>query len=289
MCTRSGRPSSGGRSATPSGHRSPTFTSSASECEQFHGQFAPPSETETRPINAGGVPALALRVVGEQPLTVLYLHGGGYIMGSAYGCRHLAGALSVATRRGVLVPDYRLAPEHPFPAALDDATTAYEWLVARGPEAADILIVGESAGAGLAMALLLSLRDSGLPLPAQAVLLSPWLDLSCARLEDHESLAPYTVDRLRSFAEAYAAGSDAECLRPLEADLRGLPPMLVQVGKDDALAIDAFALAERAQAHDADLELQLFDAQVHTFQVFWSFLPVAADALDRVGHFVARA
>jgi epsilon-lactone hydrolase len=260
------------------------------ECERFHAQFSAPPEVDTRPVNAAGIPALALRGDPDHDLSILYLHGGCYIMGSAFGCRHLGGALAVAAQTGVLVPDYRLAPEHPFPAALEDVATAYDWLLTRSSGPDHVVIVGDSAGAGLATTLLLHLKTTGAPLPGALVLLSPWLDLSCSQIEDHESLLPFTVERLRTFASAYAGDElDNDLLCPLDADLRGWPPVLLQAGKGDALATDAYAFADRAEAHGVDIELQSYDAGTHDFHVFWSLLPEASDAVRRAGEFIGHA
>jgi acetyl esterase/lipase len=259
------------------------------ECERLLGEFAVPPDVETRPANAGGVPALLLEPPSQPRPNrmILYLHGGCYIMGSAFGYRPLAGALAVAAEAAVLLPDYRLAPEHPFPAALEDAVSAFEWLVSQGTAPDRITLAGDSAGAGLAMSVLLHLRATGAPLPGSVALLSPWLDLTCARVGDHQLLVPFSIDRLRSFAGAYAGEHlDHPVLCPLDADLRGLPPILTQAGTGDALSIDALRLGGLAEEQHADVVLEEYDADAHDFQVFWSFLPEAATALARAGEFI---
>ena len=145
--------------------------------EALHAQFSPPAEVTVRPVSAGGVSSLLVSPPDQPTTSILYLHGGGYMLGSAFGYRHLAGALALAADAGALVPDYRLAPEHPFPAAVDDALSAYRWLVDRGQEPGRIVLAGDSSGGGLALSVLLSLKRDGLPQPAGAVLFCPGVDL----------------------------------------------------------------------------------------------------------------
>jgi epsilon-lactone hydrolase len=194
--------------------------------EALHAQFAPPPEAQVRPVNAGGVPALLIGEQLDRPATLLYLHGGGYVLGSAFGYRHLAGALAVAAGTCALIPEYRLAPEHPFPAALEDVRRAYEWLLEQGVER--IVVAGDSVGGGLAMSLLLALREDGRPLPAGALLLCPGVDLSGSTVLGE--LTATTIEHMRRTTEAYLAGHslDDPIVSPLDADLSGLPPLLIQ-------------------------------------------------------------
>lgn len=260
--------------------------------EALQGQFEPPSGIAVRPVNAGGVPSLWLTPDPEQRApTVLYLHGGGYVAGSAYGYRPLVGAMAAATSAGILLPEYRLAPEHPFPAALEDALTAYQWMLEAGTRPEDITVAGDSAGGGLALSLLLSLERRDLPMPGRAALLCPWVDLNTAPDESappDETRPVMSNGLLRLFATAYLAGAstDDHVLSPLIADLSGFPPMLVQVGTGDPLMTDARRLTDRARGHGADARLELYPVTTHVFQVYWSFLPEAADALDSLGSFV---
>ncbi len=260
--------------------------------EEFHAELAPPEGTIVRPVNAGGVPSLAVSDAVGRPLTVLHLHGGAYVAGSAFGFRPLAGALAVATGVGVLVPEYRLAPEHPFPAAVDDAVQAYRWLLDTGVAPERITVSGDSAGGGLVLSLLMTLKEEGAPLPAQALLLCPWVDLTCD-LQPQETEGPQPVldpRQQRAFAAAYLAGHDPGDPRvsPLTADLSGLPPLLVQTATADPLAVDSHRIVERACAFDVDARLEIYPASTHVFQYFWSFLPEAADALDHAGAFISR-
>jgi acetyl esterase/lipase len=260
--------------------------------EDFHADLAPPDGTLVRPVNAGGVPALAVSDAVDRPLTVLHLHGGAYVGGSAFGFRPLAGALSVATGVGVLVPEYRLAPEHPFPAAVDDAVHAYQWLLDTGVPPERITVSGDSAGGGLALSLLTSLEQQRIPRPAQALLLCPWVDLTCELQRPVTEPQPFLdPQQQRSFAAAYLGDHDPTDPRvsPLTADLSGLPPILVQTATGDPLAADAHRIVERACSYGVDARLEIYSAATHVFQYFWSFLPEAADALEHAGAFISRA
>ena len=257
--------------------------------ETFLAQSEVPDGVAVRPVNAAGVSSLALGPAGEQETAVLYLHGGGYTVGSAYGYRPLVGALVAAAGVGALVPDYRLAPEHPFPAALEDALSAYRWLVEqRG--GARIVLAGDSVGGALACSLLLTLRAQDLPLPAGAVLLCPGVDLTgesylaaAASGGDPEKLA-----FMRRCTDVYLAGHpiDDPVVSPLEADLTGLPPLLVQAATGDLVLRESRLLVDRAIEHGVDARLELYPADTHVFHVFWSFLPEAADALQQAGSFI---
>ena len=255
--------------------------------ESLMAQFSPPAGTITRPVTAGGVPSLVVSPGAGHGPTVLYLHGGGYVIGSAFGYQSQAGALAAAALTAILVPDYRLAPEHPFPAALEDAQRAYLWLRDQAPDPNAIVVAGDSAGGGLALSLLLALKRDGLPLPAASVILCPWLDLTL-RTASASDAPLATDDDVRRCVEAYLSGHPADdpIVDPLHADLGGLPPMLVQAATGDARLVDAKALATNAQDHGVDARLELFPVQAHAFQLFWSFLPEAADAIEAAGAFI---
>jgi epsilon-lactone hydrolase len=252
--------------------------------EALHAQFEPPAGISVRPVNAAGVAALLNSPGPGEPATILYLHGGGYSSGSAFGYRPLTGCLADAAGAGVLVPDYRLAPEHPFPAAVEDAERAYLWMLDQGTDAAQVTMAGDSAGAGLVLSLLLSLRHQGLQMPAAAVLLCPWTDLSTV---DRDGL-PAELDRIRRMASRYyLAGHPADdpVVCPLNADLTGLPPMLVQAATGDPVLDDATKLVDRAVEHGVDARFELFAVDTHDFHIFWSFLPEAASAMQQAGRF----
>jgi epsilon-lactone hydrolase len=255
--------------------------------EAFLAQSPVADGVEVRPVNAGGVPSLAVAPAGGQDVAILFLHGGGYSVGSAYGYRPLVSALASAAGVGALVPDYRLAPEHPFPAAVEDALSAYRWLLGQRP--GGVVVAGDSAGAGLACSLMMSARGQGLPLPAAALFLCPGVDptgnaiLSAAGGgEPSEDL-----EKLTRTMRAYLDGHPAEdpVVNPLVADLSGLPPMLVQAATGDMILPDAQRLVERALEHGVDAKLELYPADTHVFHVFWSFLPEAANAVQRAGAF----
>lgn len=255
-------------------------------CEDLHAQFPLP-EVDVRPINAGGVPSLLVVPAGGPDVSLLFLHGGGYVLGSAFGYRHLAGALGLAAGAGVLVPEYRLAPEHPFPAALEDAVRAYRWLLDTGTAPDRVVVAGDSAGAGLALSLVQTLRADGDTLPGGVALMSPGLRLTYEEMAD-ESLHPgLTVEQLRSFADAYLAGHPADdpLVDPLSADLTGFPPLLVQGATGDLIVEDAHRITDNARRQGVDVTLELYPVDTHDFQVFWSFLPEAADAVTRAGEF----
>jgi epsilon-lactone hydrolase len=262
-----------------------------SRYEALHAQFAPPPEAQVLPANAGGVPSLLVGEHADGPATLLYLHGGGYVLGSAFGYRHLAGALAVAAGARALVPEYRLAPEHPFPAAVEDAQRAYGWMLDQGVDPKRIVVAGDSSGGGLVMSLLLALRGQRTPLPGGALLFCPGVDLSGRMMERAVTsgrLMSVTLEQLRHSAEVYLAGHplDDPIVSPLTTDLAGLPPLLVQAATGDFVLEEARALADRARSHGVDARLELYAVATHVFQIFWSFLPEAADALHEAGRFV---
>jgi monoterpene epsilon-lactone hydrolase len=257
--------------------------------ESLNAQFSPPAGTVVRPVMAGGVSSLVVSSGQVGNPTVLYLHGGGYVAGSAFGYQPHAGALAAAAQTGVLVPDYRLAPEHQFPAAVEDALGAYGWMLEQGIAPERIAIAGDSAGGGLTLSLLLTLKRDRLPLPGGTVILCPWLDLAL-RTSSSSSAPLATEEEARRCAAAYLGAHpiDDPIVDPLTADLSGLPPMLIQAATGDARLVDAKALAERADDHGVDVRLELFPVDAHAFQLFWSFLPEAADAIEAAGKFVGR-
>jgi monoterpene epsilon-lactone hydrolase len=255
--------------------------------EAIQEQFEPPAEIRIRSVTAGGVPSLLLGPrTGEAP-TMMHLHGGGYVLGSAFGYRPLVGALAAAADAAVLLPDFRLAPEHPFPAALEDALNAYLWMLERGTPPESITLTGDSAGGGLVLSVLLSLREDDLPMPGGAILFSPGVDMSVRRYA--EQADPKDLALVRHYADMYLAGHpvDDPLVSPLYADLHGLPKTLIQNCTADPIALDSKAIAERLRDHGVDVRLDLYPGDTHVFQVFWSFLPEASDAVRRAGEFAA--
>jgi epsilon-lactone hydrolase len=260
--------------------------------EALHAQFPLPPDIRMQPVNASGTPSLLLSSDHQHPTRVLYLHGGGYVAGSAYGYRPLAGFLATVAQCGVLLPEYRLAPEHPHPAAVEEALHAYEWILDSGVAPEHVTLVGDSAGAGLALMMMLALDHRALPQPGRAALLCPWVDLRCA-YHGHPTRDPQPMidlEQLRRFAAMYLSGHpiDDPLVNPLDADLSGLPPLLIQSGTGDPLLQDAQRLANRARECGVSAKLELFPVEAHDFHLFWSFLPDARQALQEVGHFTAR-
>ena len=222
---------------------------------------------------------------------MLYLHGGGYVIGSIASHRELAARLSRATSSRVLVIDYRMAPENPFPAAVDDAVAAYRWMLANGFDSARITIAGDSAGGGLTVATLVALRDAGVPLPALGVCISPWIDMEAigesmtARAEIDPMVGR---EGLLDVAKMYLNGADprSPLAAPLYADLTGLPPLLVQVGTSETLYDDSTRLAERARAAGVDVTFEPWDDMIHIWHFFAPILPEGQQAIERIGEYV---
>ncbi|ALG09622.1 alpha/beta hydrolase fold domain-containing protein [Kibdelosporangium phytohabitans] len=246
--------------------------------EALNAQFPVPEATKVRPVQAGGVSALTVSAGTDTLPDFLHLHGGGLIAGSAFGYRPLAGALAAATGATVLLPDYRLAPEHPFPAGLDDAVAAYRWLLDQGADPGKLTVGGDSAGGGLAVSLLLRLEQQGLPRPARAVLLCPSVNVVAAPQDT-------PVARWLSLYSGAHPRTDP-LLSILEADLSGLPPTLVQTGTGDVILHETRRFVDRATEHGANVQLDLYPVSTHVFHLFWSFLPEAADALEQIGRFL---
>jgi acetyl esterase/lipase len=222
---------------------------------------------------------------------IVYFHGGGYAIGSPRSHRHLAAAIGRAARAAVLLPDYRLAPEHPFPAAVDDAVAAYRWLLDRGQAPEHTVFAGDSAGGGLAVAALLALRERGLPLPAAGVCISPWVDLALTGGSYASKAASdpiVTRAGVQEMARAYVGQGDprAPLVSPLYADLAGLPPLLIHVGSEEVLLDDAVALAERARAAGVETSLEVWPDMIHVWHWFLPMLDQAQAAIDGIGRFV---
>jgi len=251
-------------------------------------------DARVQPVNAGSVPAAWIDVPGAAAdRAILYLHGGYYIVGSIRTHRSLVSHLSHATGARMLLIEYRLAPEHPFPAALEDALAAYRWLLNEGFAAEHLVVAGDSAGGGLEIATLLAARSAALPLPAAAVCLCPWTDLACTG----ESLItkaalPLIIEPevARLSAQLYLAGADprSPLASPLYADLRGLPPLLLQAAGDDTILDDATRLAERARAAGVSVELQVWPEMMHEWQQLAGIAPEADRAIAEIGAFVRR-
>jgi monoterpene epsilon-lactone hydrolase len=227
------------------------------------------------------------------PRVILYLHGGGYVGGTIQMYRSVTSAFALRCRARVFAVDYRLAPEHPFPAALDDSIAAYRWLLAEGIEASKIVVAGDSAGGGLTLSTLLAIRDRGLPRPAGAVMIAPWVDLLAtgesirtnARSDD--VVVPDNGEN--RLAHAYMGGAplDTPLASGLYADLAGLPPMLIQASAIEVLLDDAVRLDAKARAAGVDSTLQLWDGLPHVWHLF-KVLPETREAFDDIAVFVRR-
>lgn len=260
---------------------------------ELMGSTVPPAAGVTaEPAVVGGVPGEWITPPDHDAgRTVLYLHGGGYVIGSVASHRPMITHVAVAARARVFAADYRLAPEHPFPAAVDDATAAYRGLLADGCDAAALAVCGDSAGGGLTVATLLALRDAGVTLPATSILISPWTDLtqsgdSIRTIGDADLLVkPATLER---WSAIYLDGApaDAPLASPLFGELAGLPPLLIHVGDRESLLDDARRLAERAQAAGVEVELVVAPDMIHVWHFFGSLAPESADAIAAIGAWI---
>jgi monoterpene epsilon-lactone hydrolase len=223
---------------------------------------------------------------------LLYLHGGGYVSGSPATHRSLMVRLGHAANARVFAPAYRLAPEFPYPTAVEDAWAAYWWLLTRGVEPQQIVVAGDSAGGGLTVALMLALREANMPLPAGGVCLSPWFDLALtARSLTTNRQSDYLNDAiLHASAAMYLGDHDVRepLASPLYADLHGLPPLLIQVGAAEMLRDDGRRLAARARKAGVDVTLEEYAGMVHVWHFIYLLEPRARQAVQAVGEFVAR-
>lgn len=254
--------------------------------------FQRPPDVRYEPIDAGGVPAeWTIAPDADPDRALVYLHGGSYNAGGVGSHRALCTQLSRATGLRVLSVDYRLAPEHPHPAAVEDACAALRFVRKSGLAPSQVALAGDSAGGGLALAALVALRDAGDPLPAAVALLSPWTDLtlSGASFLGKAGVDPMIVpDVLAVARDRYVANADAAAptISPLFADLAGLPPMLVQVGTDECLLDDSTRLAERASDAGNDVVLEVWDDMIHVWQAFFAMLPEGRAAIDAIAAFL---
>jgi len=253
----------------------------------------PPAGTRTTPLDADGVRAVRIDVPeARMDCCILYLHGGGYIVGTEQLFRDFTWRIGKAARASVLYVDYRLAPEHPFPAAVEDASRAYHWLTQR-IDPARIALVGESAGGGLALAMAHKLRDEGRPLPGAVAALSPWTDLaltgpSLASNAAHDPILDF--ERVQEIANHYLAGADARhpYASPLYGAASGLPPILFQVGGDELLRDDSVRMAEKLRAAGGEVEIEVWPRMPHAWHFYARIIPEARVAVDRVGEFLRK-
>jgi acetyl esterase/lipase len=241
----------------------------------------------------GAVPTAEITFDGVEPRhIVLYFHGGVYVLGDAFLAADLASQVGRRTGAKVISVDYRLAPEHPYPAAVDDALEAYKALLQNGAAPSDIVFAGESAGGGLAVATLVNARDHGLPMPSAAFVMSPYADLTLAgtTMETKRGVDPLmSRELLRARVMDYTAGQDAalDLISPIFADLSGLPPLIIQAGTHEVLLDDAARLAQNAAGADVEVTLDITPGVPHVFQAFHPILDEASAALDRAGQLLS--
>jgi monoterpene epsilon-lactone hydrolase len=271
-----------------------TFEERRASMEAATGGIPIPDGVAVVPIDAGGVPAERVTAPGAATdRAVLYVHGGAYTAGSLTTHRRHVANLSAACGCQVIALDYRLAPEHPHPAAVDDAVAAYRWLT--GPDGVAperVVIAGDSAGGGLAAAALVALRDLGDPLPAGGALISPWADmtLTAETYRTRADLDPMcSLESLAPSAEAYLGGLDPTTpwASPVHADLAGLPPLCIHVGDHEVLLDDALTLAKRAEAAGVDVELWHVPEMIHVWHAFAGIVPEGQEALERLAAWIS--
>jgi acetyl esterase/lipase len=222
---------------------------------------------------------------------ILYLHGGGYVVGNIDDYKMICGQMADILKTDLLLLEYRLAPEHPFPAALEDAQMAYRWLLEQGYRPENIVIAGDSAGGGLSLATVLALREAGTALPAAVVCLSPWADLTLQG-QSHQSKAKsevmLTSKMLREWAGFYAGTENLSIplISPAYADFRGFPPLLIQVGSEEILLDDARMVTEKARAAGADVNLKIWQGMWHVWQILSEFVPESKAAIEEIRRFI---
>lgn len=260
--------------------------------EAMAAQATLPADVYTETLTADSVSGLLLAAANaKDERVILYFHGGNYVLGSSNTHRDFAYRLSQAAQARVFVIDYRLAPEHPFPAAAEDALIAYRWLLRNGIDPQKMALVGDSSGGGLVLTTLVALQASGEPLPKTAVCLSPWVDLALTgesyqtKADEDPLLSPY---RLQRFAKLYLADADPKTPQasPLYADLAGLPPLLIHAGSAELLLDDARRFAARAEAAGVPVTLNVWEEMIHVWHAFAAFLPEAQEAVLEIGNYI---
>ncbi len=252
----------------------------------------PPSDVSITAVNAQGVRGEWLTPRGySRSHCMLYLHGGGYAMGSGASHRPLVGHITRATRVRSLLLDYRLAPEHRCPAALDDAIKAYRWLLEQGLKPERIVVAGDSAGGGLAIALLVALRDAHVPLPGLACCLSPWVDMTASgdSVQSNAAIDPWVTRKSLDIVRHYAGQLplSSPMVSPLFSDLHGLPPLLIHVGSDEILLSDSARLAQKARLAGVPVTYREWPGMWHVFHAFAPYMPEANEAIREIGRHVS--
>ena len=249
-------------------------------------------DIETERVGVNGIPAEWISAPeSQEDRVILYLHGGGYLFGSARTHRVMLAHMARAAKARVLALDYRLAPEIPFPAPVEDSVSAYRWLLAQGISAQKMVIGGDSAGGGLAVAAMVALRSVGEPLPAAGVCISAWTDMEStgqSHITNAESDPSVSKERLLKIAKVYLGGKEptAPLASPIHADLTGLPPLLLQVGSIEVLLDDSTLLKSRAKAAGVSVEMEVWEDMPHVWHHYAPILPEARKAIGRIGEFV---
>jgi epsilon-lactone hydrolase len=271
-----------------------TIEETRAEFEMLAPMFPVAADIKREPASANGVPGEWITAPNStDAATMLYLHGGGYTIGSVNTHADMVSRICRASGARAFSLNYRLAPENPYPAAVEDATKAYRWLLGQGIRPEFIVISGDSAGGGLSLATLLALKDAGDPLPGGAVLLSPWTDLLATgeSMKTRKAADPMiNPDLATQGATQYHGDQPAShpLVSPLYGDFRGLPPMLIQVGDAEVLLDDSTRVAERAKEAGVDVTLEVWDEMIHVFQIFAATLPEGQQAIDKIGEWVKQ-
>lgn len=271
----------------------PTVAETRAGFEELAKMFPLAADVTHEKVRVAGIPSEWVAVPESRAdRVILYLHGGGYVIGSLNTHRELASRIARATQARALVIDYRLAPEHPFPAAVEDAVAAYRWLLSTGIAPERIAVAGDSAGGGLTLATLLALRDAKLPLPAAGVCMSPWTDLEGTGASAQPGGADdplLQLAGLREMGQHYAAANPRHPhAAPLYADYRGIPPLLIQVGTREILLDDSTRVAAKAKTAGVDVTLEPWDGLIHVWQLFGPNVPESVQAVARIGEFVRK-
>lgn len=278
------------------------FKNRRMKVEQYHVQSAQSAKwmrqmnqrLPVERIDIDGLSAAWIRPEGaDEKKIIIHLHGGGYVTGFIDSHLMMCVPMAKTLKRKMLMPEYRLAPVHPFPAALEDSLKAYRWLLAQGTDPRDIVLSGDSAGGGLALATALALRDAGDPLPAALICVSPWADLTHkgqSHITNAKSESILRMDMLSTWALLYTDTSNLTnpLVSPVYADLRGLPPLLIQVGRDEILLDDSVTLAEKAKSAGVDATLRIWDDMWHAWPVLGELIPESGMAFEEMKEFIQK-
>lgn len=251
-----------------------------------------PKAIKVETIEADGIQAEWLSPLNANPANaILYFHGGGYVTGSIADHRMMCGLLAEATNTKVLIPEYRLAPEHPFPAAVDDALAVYHWLIKQGFSAGKIILAGDSAGGGLSLATALALKDKSESLPAAILCMSPWADLTlkgASHTTKSKAEVILKTDVLREWSLCYTHETNLSnpLVSPAFGDYHGFPPIFIQVGGDEILLDDSFMVAEKARSAGVDVTLNVWDGMWHVWQALGNMIPENKKTFEEISQFV---